>query len=213
MRAILLTLRKSKYLSLLLLVGLVLFTASPARAVNLFVDFSDPTGDGTSLTDLTGMDLSFDNATGQYTVVMTATASKPFVGHFLLNVNLFDHNRDSSPPSNTGFFEAHHEDTLASSVTVMTWTGNNTVHKNWQPGDVVAINELAFGVPACYAGSPVNMTAFHTEVLDLPSSTSPQEDQVYGGTTATIRSVPEPATMLLLGFGLVGLASIRRKKQ
>jgi hypothetical protein len=201
-----------------LAVAVVLFSSLPVAAGPVVLHFSDPVGDGSSRTDLTGMDMTFDNVTGAYTIVMTATSAKPFTDHFRLNVNLFDVDRDSTT-QNTGYFadDFHDYDLGVSSALTMSWSGVNAVLKNWMAGDRVAINEHAFGVPAFYALPPVSMSAFHTEVLDFSADTTSGtwggEDQVYGDPGyATVQSVPDAAsTLLLLAFSLASLKAFRKR--
>ena len=204
--------------SVLIVLAALVLTAVPAQATPLILHFSDPVGDGTSTIDLSGMHLSFDNATGAYTILMTATSAKPFLGAFRLNVNLFNADRDSELV-NTGFFSDTLNDfNLDSSATEMSWTGISLVLKNWHAGDRVAINESAFGVPAVFVGPPVSMTAFHTEVLDfLPDSISGPlwggEDQVFGEPYSTVQDVPDAgSSLLLLGIGLAGLRVWRGRR-
>jgi len=202
-------------LMLALVVILTLVGGAAAQAGPLRLQFSDPVGDGTSRTDVLGMDFTFDNATGAYTIVFAATVAKPFNGHFRLNVNLFNVDRNSSS-SNTGFFSDILNDyDLASPSLTMTLNGTNAVLMNWQLGDRVAINEVAFGVPAY---NPTIITAFHSEVLDfLPGAvTGPPwggEDTVYGGTYATVQGVPDPgSTLVLMGIGILGLRASKKRR-
>ena len=54
-----------------------------------FISWTDPVGDNTGMVDLVGMDFTFD-ATGDYTIDLSADEANPFVGDFRININLFN---------------------------------------------------------------------------------------------------------------------------
>jgi len=96
-----------------------------AQAEPLVFSFADPVGDNTGAIDVTAMSFDFDNATGDYTITLTATTANPFVGQFRVNINLF--NPDAITIANL-FSDALNDFNLASPTTTsLTLTGTNPI--------------------------------------------------------------------------------------
>src|SRR5882724_11154883 len=75
----------------IILLAILSFTVmATAQAEPLVFSFADPVGDNTGAIDVTAMSFDFDNATGDYTITLTATTANPFVGQFRVNINLFN---------------------------------------------------------------------------------------------------------------------------
>src|ERR1044071_1138678 len=75
---------------ILLLVVLTFTLGLTAQAEPLTITFADPVGDHTGAIDVTSMSLAFDNTTGDYTIILMETTANPFVGHFRVNINLYN---------------------------------------------------------------------------------------------------------------------------
>ena len=124
-----------------------------AKAGMLKFSFTDPVGDEDIVhglpvvaIDVVGVDFSFDNTTGDYTIKLFADAANPFDGHFRVNVNLY--NPDAGTTAVPGFFSDTGNDmSLGSPTTLVTLVGTNTNLLAWQAGHRVAIGTTAFGNP------------------------------------------------------------------
>jgi hypothetical protein len=176
-----------------------------AQANQLTFSFSDPVGDQSGTVDLTGMTMNFDNATGNYNIVLTATAANPFVGTFRINVNLF--NPDTT--ADDCFFNDNQKDfNLTVATTSITLTGTNSKLLSWKAGDRVAISSLPFGNP------PVpGVGAFASNVLNIPFGTG--EDRLAfdaaGFTTISLAFTPSltcPPAKTIRGCNLSGIGSL-----
>ena len=64
-----------------------------AHAEQLYVVFTDPVGDSLGRLDVVGKGLSFDKATGAYSLLLLAESTSPFEGD--LRVNIFLYNPDT----------------------------------------------------------------------------------------------------------------------
>jgi len=178
-------------ITLLAILGFTI--VSTAQADQLTFSYTDPVGDQAGAIDVTKMTVVFDNATGDYEIVLRATAANPFVGLFRVNVNLF--NPDTAP-SNSSFRDVLNDFNLATATTKLTLTGTNGNLLAWNAGHRVAANTLA-GL-----GNPPGSSFFRSTVTNFPIGFLTNEDAIAfgpaGGTTIKVFT-PQDAIDLLLG--------------
>jgi hypothetical protein len=122
--------------------------------------------------------MTFDNMTGEYTIVLIATMTAPFLGEFRINVNLFN---PSAPATNSLFQDVLNDFNLSTGVAVIILSGTNLNLLAWDAGDVVATNTLA-GL-----GNPPGSTFFRTSVTSVPFGFLTNEDAIaYGPAGSTV---------------------------
>lgn len=147
---------------------------------NLTISFADPVGDNTGPIDITGLLMTFDNATGNYSITLSTTNANPFVGQFRVNVNLFN----PDVPATESFFTATTRDfNLSSATTNLVLTGGNSNLLTWRAGNRVATSTEA-GL-----GNPPGASFFRTSVSSFSLTFLTNEDAIAFGPAgvATIR--------------------------
>ena len=145
----------------LLIVQVILFVANFAHADTLNFHFDDPVGDHTGIVDVIRMDFTFDDATGAYTILLTAHQDNPFVGNFRININLFNPDTGTTARDPSFFNDAMNDYDLSSSVLTIELMGTDPSLKEWKESDRVAISGEPFGNPDYSSG-------FGSAVGDLP---------------------------------------------
>ena len=154
----------------------------------------DDIGDATIGPDLLAITLTFDNATGDYTIRLTASAARPFEGNFRVNLNTF--NVDDA----SGFSDNSNDFVGVAPTTTFEYTDNSSVLLGWEAGDRVAdcANvsrcNTSFAIPGAFASGITG------------------EQLVSEQGFSTIEAVPEPTTAILLGAGLLGIGLGRRRR-
>lgn len=141
-------------------------------AFPLTLSVLDSIGDQTGPVDVAKMVMNFDNATGQYEVVITADPMHPFVGAFRININLFNSDA-ASIDSNTSFFsDAVNDFALTTPTTIITLTGTHSSLLGWNSGHRVFTNSLAG------TGNPPGISLFRSSVLGFPFTFLTNEDVI-----------------------------------
>ena len=179
-------------------------------ADTLTFSFADPIGDNTGLVDVYRMDLTFDDVTGDYSILLLATSGDPFQGDFRVNVNLF--NPDTGTTArNPSFFQdvLNDFDYGSTTSTSLTLTGTNSRLTFWDEGDRVAASTVA-GL-----GTPDGSSFFRSSVADLPFEPfGVSEDYIAAdasGVASIVNAVPEPGSLVLCGIAVAGLWLLRRR--
>jgi hypothetical protein len=174
--------------------------AAPALANPRLVSFTDPAGDASPVGDVVGAQLSFDSATGAWTVTWQAAAAHPFTGNARFDLNLFD--TTLAPFSSNSFPQVSLDADMnfgAGTATQFSYSGTTPFLTNWQIGDTISTGN----------GTRFYSTEVALDVVgrDIMITTAP----VTGSDPA--RAIPEPATlaMLLAGMGLLGWTTLRRR--
>ncbi len=141
---------------------LVVWSVS-VRAELISFSFRDPAGDSAGPIDVTRVNANFDNVTGAYRVLLSSSASNPFLGHFRVNLNLFnpDLGTNAQFPS---FLPLNLIDfNLVTAQTTLELTGVDARLSQWEAGQRVATNNVPFG-------NPSGVTQFASAVSVLPFS-------------------------------------------
>jgi len=183
--------------------------------LTLALSFTDPVEDHLQLRpvrqlnppagviDVVGLVFSFDNATGDYSILMTASPANPFVDGFRINVGLFNPDTGTTAEDPAFFIAQLNDFFLITPSTAITLTGSDPKLLAWKAGDRVAPCEGASFVELgpCQGGLglPNNVLGFGSGVFSfashppfgLPTGT----DVFFTSPPATIVPVPEPATL------------------
>ena len=184
-----------------LIIMSILIYCNVANADFLYFSFDDPIGDqaGGYNIDVTRMDFSFDNDTGEYNILLTADAANPFQGDFRININLLNPDTGTTA-KNPSFFEHNVDDYYSvSPVSTFTLSGTNSYLLSWEVGDRVATSDIPFG-------NPDNVFGFRSHAIKLPDFTA--WDNIAVGDFTVINPVPVPSAVLL---GMLGLSAVGMK--
>ena len=123
------------------------------------------------VTDVVGLVLSFDNATGNYSILMTASPANPFFGDFIINVNLFNPDTGTTNPFPSFFSDVSNSFSLTTPTTEIMLTGTSSNLLAWQVGDQVAPCAGSGGIipEPCSTGlgNPSAPPAFQSGVINF----------------------------------------------
>jgi hypothetical protein len=132
-------------------------------------------GDSTTI-DLTGITLTFDRTSGDYTIRLTTTNVNPFKGTFRANVNLFN---PAAGQAQASFQDNVNDYDLTAPTTSIELSGNDSKLTAWAEGHQVVADTNA-GL-----GNPPNSRGFQSGILLLPTISF--EGDSTSGAIASIR--------------------------
>ena len=172
-----------------LLVFLSLMVTPLAQADTLTFSFTDPVGDHLQLipvrqlnppagvVDIVGLVFKFDNVSGDFEIILTASPANPFVGGFRINVNVFNPDTGTTAVDPAFFTDQLNDFFLGTPSTVIILTGTNARLLAWKVGDRVAPCEGASFVELgpCQGGLglPDNVLGFGTGVISFTGPPGP----------------------------------------
>lgn len=183
---------------LLFVVFIVNSIFSVVHAVPLSLIISDPLGDNTQATDLTSVEMFFDNDTGAYAIFYNADPSNPFTGNLNINVNLRNISVYGTSTFSPDFSDTLNFIYLSVDTAQIELTGNSAALLNWNLGDEIAYINPG---PGGFATNGAPGDGLGPSYPDSPMLT----------TFVTGVNVPESSTLLLMVLGLVGLGFSRKR--
>lgn len=175
--------------ALLTVLSLWLMLPAQAQAQALTLSYSDPVEDhlqlapvrqlnpppSAGIADLVGLVFNFDNATGDYEIVLTASPANPFIGSVRFNVQLFNPDTGTTAQDPAFFRDLLNDFSLNTPTTTIRLTGSDPKLLAWQAGDQVApchgatFQEL--GPCQGTLGLPDGILGFGTGSINLDPST------------------------------------------
>ena len=165
------------------LIAMVMFKL--VQAAPVLVSVTDPVGDSTGPVDVIGMDFEFNNETGNYTILLTATDAEPFAGDFRVNINLFNLDVGTTADDPSYFQDTINDFSLLVSSTAMLLSGTNSRLLSWDTGDRILLNNLPDGTP-----HPDGGTLFSSVVSGRPSQSLEKDVIGLDKEIAIVTSMP-----------------------
>ncbi|WP_146583963.1 hypothetical protein [Posidoniimonas polymericola] len=179
--------------------ALIAAGASVAHAEMLRFAFDDIAGDPRDNFDVTRVEVTFDNQTGDYTIVAESTAEHPFSGSHRLYLSVF--NPDTTATSTT-FGVGRYSFSSPTPTTRQERSGISSDLVGWMAGERVASYDL-FGSASSdivYSVLGGNRGGFNNS------------DEIRDDTVIVRAPVPEPAVLAVLPWCGVLLFGSRRSR-
>jgi len=142
---------------------IAMVTFNLVQAAPMLVSVTDPVGDSTGPVDVIGMDFEFNNETGNYTILLTATNAEPFLGDFRIDIELFNLDVGTTADDPSFFQDIINDFRLLVPSTSLLLSGTNSRLLSWDAGDRILLNNLPDGTP-----HPDGSTDFSSVVAGRP---------------------------------------------
>ncbi len=188
----------------------LLATAAAAHAVT--VDFSMTDGTNTVTGYLTGLT---DNSTGAASgIYVTGATAFPTIAGYTYGTDLFGSGYHMSTPSYSSALYAN--SVTLSNGTITDIDINLTQIGTWTDGILsLQINHFTPALPP-FGTYRDSLTIYNSGSFNTAPNDSGSSSRLANGLTSTVNSessvpAPEPASLALLGAGLVGLAASHRR--
>ena len=170
---------------------IAMVTFNLVQAAPMLVSVTDPVGDSTGPVDVIGMDFEFNNETGNYTILLTATDAEPFSGDFRININLFNLDVGTTADDPSYFQDTINDFSLLVPSTSLLLSGINSRLLSWDTGDRILLNNLPDGT-----SHPDGATLFSSVVAERPSQSLDKDVIGLDKEIAIVTSMPLAAGSL-----------------
>ena len=160
-------------------------TFNLVHAAPVLVSVTDPVGDNTGPVDVIGMDFEFNNETGNYTILLTATDAEPFLGDFRININLFNLDVGTTADDPSYFQDTINDFSLLIPSSTLILSGSNSRLLSWDTGDRILLNNIPDGSP-----NPDGDTLFSSVVAARPSQSLETDVIGLDKEIAVVTSIP-----------------------
>jgi len=203
--------------SAVLALSLAAMIPTATQGATLTAFFPDVAGDAEGAVDLVGATLRFDNATGEYQIVVEAAPESPFSGEFNLNFNLFNASLGTTEPDPSFFGDTLNNFDLTTPREQVILTGTNDILLEWTVGDEVFVHNFC-GTGDCPSqtgvdtvNAPDNAVQYRSGLLGFGGEDNlMMQDPMLGADDRSQLLTPEPSTIILLGSVFAARAGWRR---
>ncbi len=185
-------------------------TTATVQAEEFTLHFSDPVGDASPILDVSGMDFSFDPATGSYIARFFSAPATPFSFDRFpprIFLNLLNLDRKEAGAGFELLSVIQDSRTVSLSPAYIDFFGVSSILTSWQPGDRVAPGQrmahLGGLLPPPH--NSLNTTPLWGDAIGLPAYIDEMGIDQFA-----IVQVPEPSSLALGGVGLAAFFAYRR---